>query len=185
MRTNINKPIETDMGTLIQKMRSEDKRNIMISRNFQILMWIMAPLYIILFNFVFDDINIYSRLAGFSFGLAFFIFALIFRRFHKIYSSVDYGLPTIEMLSKAAKRYKMQLNKIVLSLIPACLVDLGAVFVSMHEEEENFLFDHLITYQIIYFSMLAVAISIGYMIWRHKQKPLRDAALKLLKEFQE
>lgn len=183
MKKKINKQTILDMDTLLSKMNSEDKKYTRITRNFQWIMWIMMPLYLIIFNFG-TEITLYDRLAGGSFALAFLTFAVIFRRMHKTYSTVDYGLPTIEMLSNAAKRYKMQLNKIILSLIPIFFIDLAVFFITKSNTEESYLKENFILFQLIFFLMLLLSMSTGYLIWRKKQKPLRDAALSMLNEMQ-
>lgn len=38
-----------NLNSLITKMTSEEKRNVRIMCNFQVLMWVIAPLYLIIF----------------------------------------------------------------------------------------------------------------------------------------
>lgn len=171
-----------DLGTLTSNLQKEDRRNIRMTRNFQILMWIMAPLYLILFNFgMGDEITIYDRIEGACFALAFLSFAMIFRKYYKVYTSVDYGVPTTEMLQKAIERYRFQFKKIPFLLMPIVLIDLAVTIRSLTAEEGIF-HGQTIKFQFIYWGMMSAAVFVGYMIWRRKQKPILDASKELLKE---
>ena len=181
----INHNSTANLEGLIQKMRKEDHRNIRIMRNFKWLMFILAPAYLLFFNLgPADEMNIYYRLTGVSFALAFLIFALIFTKYLKVYRSVDYGQPTVLMLTNAVKRYKMQLSKIALSLIPIVFVDLGVMLLTIAEDGEKIFGGDYLQFQLIFLPSMVVAAFIGIMIWRKKQKPLKDAAERLLKDIQ-
>lgn len=184
MKNKINKKPTIDLNTLISKMTSEDKRNVRIMRNFQVLMWIMAPLYLIIFNIgTGNEITTFFRLGGVCFALAFLTLALILRNFYRTYKSVDYGVPTTEMLKKAVDRYQFKIKKIPLIILPIVLIDLGISAISLSSFESAF-HNRIVYFQLIYWGLMSTSIFIGYLIWRKKQKPLRDAALAMLKEME-
>lgn len=184
MKTN-NHTKPENLDSLVQKMQKEDTRNIRIMRNFKWLMFIMAPVYVLIFNIgPADEMNIYLRLGGVSFALAFLIFAFIFTKYLKVYRSADYGQATVTMLRNAVKRYKMQLSKIALSLVPLVFINAGVTLISIGEESEGLFEGYYLKFQLIFWPMIALAMGIGLLIWRVKQKPLKDAAEKLLKEIQ-
>ncbi|MFA9389031.1 MAG: hypothetical protein ACERKD_04460 [Prolixibacteraceae bacterium] len=185
MKTKYTNSSPLNISSLLDKMHTEDNRNIRIMRNAKWLMFILSPVYLLIFNIgPADEMNIYLRLSGVSFALAFLIFAIIFTKYLKIYRSVDYGQPTVLMLTNAVKRYKMQLSKIALSIIPIIFVNLGVTLISIGEEGERLFEGHYLKFQLIYWPMIAGALFIGLLIWRKKQKPLKDAAEKLLKDIQ-
>lgn len=183
MTKKINIHVEPELGFLIEKMQNEDKRNIRIMRNFKWLMFILAPVYVLIFNIgPANELNIYMRLGGICFALAFLFFAVVFTKYLKVYRSVDYGLPTVIMLQNAVKRYKMQLSKIAFSIIPIIFIDMGVSLISIGEE--GLFYEDLIRFQFFYWPSIALSTCIGLLIWRKKQKPLKDAAEQILKEME-
>lgn len=174
-----------DMHSFIEKMQTEDKRNIKVMRNFKWLMFIFAPLYILLFNIgPFDKINLYMRLGGLSFGLAFIIFALIFTKGVKEFRSVDYGVPTTKMLSDAIDRYKLQISKLFFVLLPLTLINIGESLILLGQDIDSIFGGSLLNFQLFYWILVIVGLIIGIIFWRIKHKPLKEAAEQLLNEMQ-
>lgn len=175
----------TNIEQLIGGLKHEDARNLRISKIFQGVMAVMTPLYFIFFLIIFlEEEKLLKSLGFLFFSLGFLVFALIFRKLYKEYKSIDYGVPTIEMLSKAAQRYKFWQRKTRLVLIPAILVSIGVGFslqdaIPLPDIRQRFLV--IVTGYAI---TLFIAFMVGYWKWRVRQKPLRDKALALLKEFE-
>ena len=181
MKTTYNRNEATFLDKLVGKLQLEDRRNLMIMRNFQWFMWIMAPLYLLIFIAApFGEVNRYERIGGICFSLAFLFFAFIFRKYKKVYSQVDYGLPTFKMLTLAVKRYNLHFSRIAMTLIPVLIIDLGMFFMSFPYDR----FQDIIHFQVIYLGLIVVAIIAGMAIWRIREKPLRDAAKSLLSELE-
>jgi hypothetical protein len=176
---------QVDLSSLIERLQAEDNRNIALTNRFQWIMFILAPLYFAIF--VVDSIvNLQwqQNVGMLFFAIAFFAFAFIFRRYNREYRSVDYGLPTVEMLTKAVKRYQFWQRKTGLSLLPVVLVDIG---ISLSSYNHLLSFDadpvvRILIIQAVYIPLMTASMTVGYLIYRRKQKPIRDRALELLKD---
>lgn len=174
-----------ELEPLTSKLRSEDNRNMKITRNFQWIMWILAPLYLGFFLINPDgEMKLADRLMGLFDGLAFLIFAIYFRKYYKEYKTVDYALPTLEMLKKAAHRYKLFHKFTLVVLIPVILVGAGTTS-SLYNNFPNVSpLKSILLISGSYIALMAVSASIGVLIWYKRQKPLRDKALELINELE-
>lgn len=173
-----------DINGLIPGLQKEDRRNVRVMRNFQWLMWILIPIYFGLLVVNPDkDLTWSYRAGGACYVLAFLAFALIFRVYIKEYKTVDYGLPTTVMLKKAIERYRLFHPKKLFVLIPVALVDAGLIFFSLnHDNADDSI--SILTSQIFYWGGMLLGASVGVWIWHRRQKPLRDAAIELLREIE-
>lgn len=185
MNTSINNP-NLDLNELIEGLRREDDRNMQLTNRFKWMMWVFAPLYFIFFLMLLcEGESILKELGIFIFSASFLFFALIFRNLNKEYKSVDYGIPTTEMLRKAAQRYEIWQTKTAKALFPAILTAIGA---SLTSEEMIPNVDDIKLRIALAFGafliLLSIGFGIGYLIWRKRQKPLRDHALRLLEELE-
>ena len=187
MNTNIkdkNKHL-LDINGLIPGLQKEDRRNVRVMRGLQWLMWIMIPVYFGLLVANPDkDVSWSERVGGLFYVLAFLIIGLIMRYYYKEYRDVDYSVPTAEMLRKVIKRYTLWRPQKLYVFIPVLLIDIGGVFLSLKQLEHGSFLNELLFYQAFYVSGIIVGIGVGVLIWRTKQKPLRDAARELLREIE-
>ena len=175
----------TDIDLLIGGLQKEDNRNLKMTRNFQWVMWAFVLLYALRFLiFPGNDINWTERLGGLFYVLAFASFALAFRKLYNGYRSVDYGVSTVEMLNQAIKRYKYLHRKLPMIIIPFLLIDAGEVLLTYDHDKSTSILTTIIHTQIILFLSIGIGMTIGTFIWRKRQKPLRDAAIALLKEIE-
>lgn len=185
MTTTINTP-NLDLNQLIERLRREDDRNMHLTNRFKWLMWIFAPLYFCFFLFlIYDGESLLKEIGFFFFSASFLFFALIFRNLNNEYKTVDYGIPTTEMLRKAAQRYEIWQTKTAKAMFPAFLAAIGVCLSS--EEMIPGIDDTIIRILLAfgaYIVMLGMGFAIGYLIWRKRQKPLRDHALLLLAELE-
>jgi hypothetical protein len=173
----------SDIDRLIDGLQKEDNRNIKIVRNFQWVMWVLVPIYIAIFFIDSDEGFVwFGRIGGLCYALAFASFALVFRKLYNEYKSVDYGVSTVEMLTQAVKRYNLFQRKLVLVIAPVLLVDAGMVLVSYHHTDATSVLNLILWVQALLIPSFAIGLTIGILIWRKRQKPLRDAALAMLKE---
>lgn len=175
----------TDMDRFIGGLQKEDVRYSRLTRNFQWIMWVFAPLYAAIFLLNPDkEIVMTERFGGLCYAVAFVLFALIMRKFNFEYRSVDYGVPVVEMLTFAVKRYNMFQRKLLLIIAPILLVDTGMVLVLVNHRGSFTITQTIVFSQIFLFSFILIGVVAGYLIWRKRQKPLRDAALAMLKEIE-
>lgn len=185
MEININNQSAGNLESLIHNLRIEDNRNLTLTRAMQGMMWGVVTIYaIILVIKSIIGAPWPETIGGFVVMLAFVLFALFFRNYSKEYKSVDYGLPTTQMLSKATQRYKIFQRRSLFLLLPLALEDLGLTllmhdFFSGPRAITNLLIAHA-----YFIGLLAIGFFVGYLIWRKRQKPLRDHALTLLREIQ-
>jgi hypothetical protein len=185
METNQQNKQATDLEQLVRGLQHEDNRNLRLTNTSMWSMGIMAPLYFVLFIIrVIDEPFSLDQLGFLFFSFAFLSFALLFRSLHKEYKSIDYGVSTVEMLTKAVARYCFWQSKIYKSIFPAiiaCLaISLSCEHLIPHPDQTTRLL-------IVFFGYLAIlccSFFVGYLIWRKRQKPLRDKALALLAEIE-
>ena len=167
-----------NLDQLVGKLQKEDARYARLSKGLQVIYWVMIPLYstLAILDYI-ESNNVYDLMSGLCYVVTLAIFAIFFGKFHKEYKYVDYALPTLKMLKKAASRYKpFQLKKIW--LIPAIIImDAGLCF----NTSLNF---SVLDIQIYFLGSMLVATLIGLLIWYFKYKPLRDNALRLIAEIE-
>ncbi|RPH31359.1 MAG: hypothetical protein EHM93_13815 [Bacteroidales bacterium] len=187
MNNNLSHANESlpDTELFTSKLKKEDEYNLNISKSF---FWIyigFIGLYSIMMivNIIFDRgfIRMFSQI---FFILSFVSFILIFRYNLKIYKKIDYTLPLSEMLSAVVKRYQLRLGHFLIILIPIILMDAGLTLTFYEDlSPMNPLYRVLIV-QVFYIPIMVISALIGILIWRKKQKPLKDRAIQLLEELE-
>lgn len=181
-KTKINTCSNDDMDALIANLKTEDSRNLNLMRNMKWIYFVLLFVYILLMV-VNPDFDLIHRISGICYVIAFALFALIFRKYHREYSEIDYSLPIFDMLTKAAKRYKMTVKNILIAMPSVILIDIGLTLSDIHASTENQL-ERIVLIQIFYFSAMGISGFIGYLIWRKRQKPLYDGAIQMLKDLE-
>ncbi len=186
METNNFNKSEINLNELVGKLKKEDNRNLRITKGFQIMMWIFAPLYLALFLLdPHHNAQPAQRWAGVAYATAFTVFALYFRKYYKIYSKVDYSLPTAEMLQQVVNRYQLWRWDLLIIIVPVVLVNVGQILSGYGEDGMYENTSEILTGMLIYYGMIAVSFCVGVFMWSKRQKPLRDNAILLLKELGE
>lgn len=171
-----------NMETLITNLKNEDSRNLKLMKSFRIIYLIFTIIYVLLMVLNPDpNLPLMQRISGLCFVLSFFLFFLIFNKNYKEYKKVDYSLPLAEMLKNAVKRYEMGYKKYLLLLPSIILIDLGLSLSDIFLTP-NISLMHILAMQIGFFLLMFISAYIGFLIWKNKQKPLRDKAIELLKE---
>lgn len=174
---------QINMETLTRKLMHEDNRNLRLMKNYKRLLWILVILYSLLFIINPDpELHWYNRLGGACYVLAFMLFAFVFKRYHEEYRQIDYSLPSAEMYSKAADRYTFRLKRILVLLPSLLLIDAGLSLSEYSRWISPEAFQRIILVQLFYWPVILISGMVGYLIWRKRQKPLRDGAIEILKE---
>lgn len=186
MKANQYNNQELDLAELVKGLKREDSRYLALTNSSKWIMWILTPLYFLIFLVgVIADRPEIDKIGFLFFSLSFLSFALLFNSLHKEYKCVDYGVSTLEMLRKAVSRYSLWQPKTYLTIIPMLFCALGFSFTA----QRGFPFAGqemriLVAFGSI-FLILCCSALVGYFIWRKRQKPLRDKALIILKEMGE
>ncbi|NOU19444.1 MAG: hypothetical protein HOO91_17960 [Bacteroidales bacterium] len=187
MNNNLNHTIESlpNMELFTSKLKKEDEYNLKISKTFfRIYIGFIGFYFIIIIVNLFFDRGLIQVLSQILFILSFVAFVLIFRDNLKIFKKIDYSLPLAEMLNAVVKRYHLKIGYLLILLIPIVLMD-GGLTLSFYEDLESLSpLNRVLIVQAFYIPVMAISTLIGILIWRHKQKPLRDKALELLKELE-
>ena len=186
MKTEQLYKLEFDLEQFVKGLKKEDSRYLGLTKSFKMIMWVLAPLYFLIFvlGMIIDHPEI-DKFGFLFFSLGFLAFALLFNSLYNEYKSIDYGVSTIEMLRNVVNRYSLWQTKTYLTIIPALLCAIGFSF----SAQKGFPFEDqtmriLVGFGSILF-ILCCSGFVGYLIWRKRQKPLRDKALKLIREMGE
>lgn len=176
MTQNSNTLGDINLKEFTRKLRSKDDSYAQLSKGLQIFYWILVFMYsILVVRNIIANSSLQEIFASISFLLGMFIFALLFRHYYKEYKFVDYSLPTLVMLKKAAYRYKPFQVKTLWALVGVLFIDAGLTL--------NTVFGgSIMIIQMVFLGTIAVSLMIGLMIWRTRYKPLRDNALLLISE---
>lgn len=183
---NLHNTIDlNNMDRFTGKLKKEDDRNLRISRNFQWLMWVMSLLYAYVFIFRgWDENTLYGKLGWSLYVLAFLTFGFIFNYLKKSYQQINYGLPTLTMLQEAAKRYKLFQRKLILAITPILFIDAGMVLVTFDPVNHESIWRAFWLTQALLIPSVGIGLAIGIYVYRKRQKPLRDAALRMIEELE-
>lgn len=167
------------LGQLVAKLKKEDSFYAEISKIFQVIYWIFIPVYILLtLREYTDSYKIGELIGGACFILAFLIFALLFRKYYREYKNVDYSLPTLQMLKKAAWRYRPFQIRSLWALLALIFMDAGLASGWVDEKIS------MLIAQLMFWGVMFFAIIIGFVVWYIKYKPLYDETKKMIKEIE-
>lgn len=173
------------MDFFMNSLKKEDSRYERMTRSFQTLMWVLTVIYAAFFVLNPDpELDLGKRIGGLCFSLSFVLFALIFSRLSNKFRFVDYGVPVTEMLKNAIKRYSLSAEKYHLIIVPVLLTDLATVLLTRDIGDGRTLWEHILRVQTLLIPAFLLGAAIGIAIWYIRKKPLRDAAVELLKEIE-
>lgn len=176
-----NKKQQTEkynLNKLVDKLKTEDKTYARLIKAVQIMYWLLIPVLAVLtLRDYAESKDIYGLAGGLCFILAFLIFALFFKSYYKKYVNVDYSIPTVQMLKKAAWRYKPFQRRMLWIMLAILLVDAGLTFSQIN-------YTSIWNIQLVYLGIVTFSLVIGLIIWHIKYKPLRNEALTLIKEIE-
>ena len=131
------------------------------------------------------ELLLHHRISGLCYVISFTIFVLLFRKFHNDFRKIDYSLPSSEMFAKAAERYKLTLKRYLVVVLPLLLIDAGITISEYYRWTSIEPINRILLVQAFYIPILLISGFIGYLIWRKRQKPLRDGALQILNDLNE
>lgn len=180
MNFSKTKPNNLSLDQLVVNLKKEDTQYSKLSRIFQIFYWVFIPLYAIMTYRLYSDSQSFIHLvSGACYIVAFAIFAIFFGKYYKEYKNVDYSLPTLFMLKKAAYRYNPFQLRALIILVAILFMD-AAISIQHFSDLSSFLF-----VQMLLLGGFGISFLVGLLLWYYKYKPLRDNALKLIAEIEE
>ena len=172
-----------DMDSLLINLKNEDSRTLRKMKNFKWLFFIMVIIYTLLMVVNPDpELQLHQRLSGLLYVISFTLFAFIFRKYHKEYSKIDYSLSSSEMFRKAAERHNLTFSRYLVVLPSLLFIDIGLTISEYYRWSSIEPLNRILIVQVTLIPIFILSGFIGYLIWRKKQKPLRDGALQILKE---
>jgi len=131
------------------------------------------------------ELQMHHRISGLCYVLSFILLAILFKKYHNEFRKIDYSFPTSLMFSKAAKRYSLSFARYLAVLPSLLLIDIGITITFYYRLTDLEAIERIMAVQAIYIPVLIVTGLLGYLIWRKRQKPLRDGALQTLKDLNE
>ncbi|MBI9067441.1 MAG: hypothetical protein JEZ09_09125 [Salinivirgaceae bacterium] len=176
MKNNKNNPI--DIETLMADLQNKDLQYSNLSKRFKVIYLIFVPIYTVIASTeLIVDFNFMVLLSSICFVHSMIIFAIIFNRYQKEYRSVNYAEPTLMLLKKAAYRYNPLRKETWWVLTSVAILIIGlAISSSNHGIDLSTAFSFLLG--------LISGLIVGAIVYVKKYKPLRDNALRLIKEIE-
>ncbi|WP_297090845.1 hypothetical protein [uncultured Draconibacterium sp.] len=169
---------ENNLNKLIQRLKNADSKYANIVKGVQAIYWVLVPLYLILIVIHLFNNDPFTEVIGSACFLSgMLIFAFLMRYYYKTYSKVDYSLPTLQMLKKAAYRHKLFQWQALWALLAILFIDAGLVL--NHTGDGN-----IWQTQIWFAPVLGLSFLVGVIWWYIQFKPLRDQALTLIAEIE-
>ncbi|WP_167618059.1 hypothetical protein [Maribellus sediminis] len=170
----------TNLEKLTGKLEKEDSNYARIIRAVQIFYWIFIPVFAGITILEYRETHSLNTIvSGLFLMVAFLVIALTFRKYYKEYKYVDYSLPTLEMLKKAAYRYQPFQKRGLWVLLGLAFMDVGLTIDWLDQNTS------VVHTQIFFGASLLVGFVIGLVLWYIRYKPIRDNALRLIKEIEE
>lgn len=176
---------QIDMESFTHKLKREDEYNLRVSKTF---LWIFIGficLYLVtmVINIIADK-GLYRMFSQIFFILSFIAYIIIYRKNIKRFKEIDYSLPIAEMLKGVVMRYQIKVKLFLVLLIPIFLMDGGLTLTFYEDLGSMSPLNKILIIQVFYIPIMVISALIGILIWRNKQKPLKDKALELLKELE-
>lgn len=169
---------EIELNHLVDKLKREDNKYGMLSRNMQIFYWVFVVIYLVfMLESYFESRLVEDFISGISYVLSFLVLAILFGKYSKEYRTVNYALPTLVLLKKAAYRYKPFQFRSLLAFLAIGFLNIGLSFNTSLD------FDP-VKLQVVFWSSILLAFAGGMILWHVRYKPIRDNALQLIKEIE-
>ncbi len=176
-----------NLDSLIVDMQSKDNRFGKLFKRMQIMFFVFIFIYAGLFLFNPDsEVTLNDRLAGGCYVIAFTLFTIYFRKYHKQYKFVNYADSVKTVLEGAVKRYKL-FNKDYITIGIAILFINAATLLIMAPKyiEKWNMTKAVLLIELLIFGAVGIGFIIGVLWWRKASRPIWLSAKKLLKELEE
>lgn len=174
-----------DLDSLITKMKKRDEYQKKNYRRFYILMVVLVVFYFLLLVANPDPyLTMLMRISGLCYVVAFLTGAYLFRMEHKSMLKIDYSRPLLEMMKGAVERYRPFKKGFVWFLLVPLFVDLGITLggSTRYMPEAWSMQEKILVLQLVYWAIMFIAGLIGFLVWRKRVRPYRDAVNKMIAE---
>lgn len=175
-----NQTLNIDLDKLVNKLTTMDSISRKSVKFVKILYLTLFPLIVfrLVVNIIEKDISqIFSTACT---SIAFLIIIWVSSSTYKKHKTVDFSLPTVELLRKYSKKIRLGDFKFAIGiLLGLTIMDIGIVNTSLPYNIPIFKF------QLFYWGFIAIVIVIGIIVWYIKYKPLRIDIRRVLKEIEE
>ena len=185
-KTNAN-GYSNDMDYLVEKMKQRDAQQKKTYRRFYIMMIILVVFYALLLLVNPDpELTISTRIAGFCYVVAFLMGAYFFRLEQKAMEKIDYTESLLQVMQNAVERYRPFKKGFFRFLLVPLFIDFGLTISgpARYMPETWSTVHRIVIIQVVYWSIMCIAALIGYLIWRNRVKPYREAVARLIEELE-
>ncbi len=180
-----------EIQNLMSDLKSEDRKYKEIMKGAEFVGWsiavIMAVLHIISLLLPGEESILRDIYMGVSFVIAFSIYALYFRYLKNSYDKIDYSVPALEMLKKAAKNEGFFKPRTIILFIPSLIISVNvSISITGRFNIQLFQSDILNLLFVIACFILLMGIFgfISYIKQNKKHKLLRNRAIELIEDME-
>ena len=177
MKTDNKTKTTIDLPQFISKVKRQDKIHRIIYIPIMVLYFIIIVINLIaIFGSIIDNRPFIEWISLLGTLLPFVIIYFVLRKRYKEYKRADYSQSTYLVLKSMERRYRsFRLEDLwVFAALFILVISLGI------DHHMGFL-----SSQLFYWAFILIGIIVGYIYWYIKIKPLRDKALKMIKELEE
>ena len=176
-----------DMNALINNLQAKDRGYKKAQMILQIFFFVLMVLYIVLYVFNPDpEMELYQRIGGGFYVLAFSLLAFNFRKKHAKFKSINYSTSVKELMLEAEKRYRFWKGNELGSIIAIILLDVGTCLILIKYSSVKWpILQIVFAVQAFYIISVTIGFIIGYITWKKEIRPLWLSVKTQLKEFEE
>jgi len=174
----------TNIEELISQLKQKDLGQMNLYKRVSIFYAVMMPFYFVsviyLISLEFDETAKIFAVNQFCFFIIFSLFFVFFRKTYLKLKNIDYSIPILEVFQNARKRYTFWNGEKWIIITSIILLDI--IFTNKFSDGYNP--DNILLIQIIYFSVISLAMLIRYFVWKSKYKPLLLGIESIIKDIE-
>ena len=166
----------------MDQLKTSDARTKAVMKRFYISYFIIAACYFGFFILNPDpELTFGERVNGSLLFLGILLFAVMGKMKYAELKRVRYDEPSNMFLEKAYRRYRFWTREMSYGLVFVVLINIGSCrsYVSHYPHFESTILN-VLAFEIVFFSMVGIGLSIGYQHWSAHKKPVADELRLLL-----
>ena len=176
---------QVNLDLLLSRMKEQDERQKRTYRRFSIMMIVLVVFYFLLLVVNPDPyLTPLKRISGLCYVIAFLTGAYLFRKEHRLMSKINYADPILKTMKDAAERYRPFKKGFVWFLLVPLFVNLGITLSgpTRYMPEAWSPLEKIIIIQAVYWTIMFIAGLFGFIYWRNRAKPFRDAYEEMIRD---